>query len=70
MGVDQNYGPLFGPLDCKEYTIIETPKGPVILINPHMLKIYVNLGAKVLTRITILGAPQYKYCILGPYIKP
>ena len=26
----------FGPLDYKEYTIIQTPKGPIILINPHM----------------------------------
>ena len=26
----------FGPLDYKEYTIIQTPKGPIILINPHV----------------------------------
>ena len=36
MGVDQNYGPLFGPLDYKEYGIIQTPKGPTILINPQI----------------------------------
>ena len=36
VGVDQNYGHLFGPLDYKEYTIIQTPKGPIILINPHV----------------------------------
>ena len=26
MGVDQNYGPPFGPLNYKEYTITQTPK--------------------------------------------
>ena len=26
----------FAPRDYKEYTIIHTPKGPVILINPHV----------------------------------
>ena len=28
----------FGPLDYKEYTIIQTPKGPIILINPQLLQ--------------------------------
>ena len=28
----------FGPLDYKENTIIQTPKGPIILINPHVKK--------------------------------
>ena len=27
----------FGPLDYKEYTIIQTPKGPINLINPQVV---------------------------------
>ena len=27
----------FGPLNNKEYTMIKTPKGPIILINPPIL---------------------------------
>ena len=37
LGVDQKLWAPFGPLDYKEYTIIQTPKGPIILINPHLL---------------------------------
>ena len=35
LGVDQKLWAPFGPLDYKEHTIIQTPKGPIILINPH-----------------------------------
>ena len=35
LGVDQNYRPPFGPLDYREYTIVQTPNGPIILINPR-----------------------------------
>ena len=34
-GLIKLWGPS-GPLNCKEYTAIQTPKGPIILINPHM----------------------------------
>ena len=40
-GIYYNWGLIkfwapFGPLDYKEYGIIQTPKGPIILINPQL----------------------------------
>ena len=34
MGVVKNLWAPFGPLDYKEYTIIQTPKGPIVFDQP------------------------------------
>ena len=35
-GLIKIMGPFWSPIDYKEYTIIQTPKGPILLINPHV----------------------------------
>ena len=41
----------FGPLNNKEYTMIKTPKGPIILINPQ---VPISTKLQALDRATVL----------------
>ena len=60
MGADQNYGSLFGPLDFKENTVIQTPERPIILIDPHILCFLLfRLRASLLYELVSANLAQY-----------